>query len=110
MCLGTFTGEALTNVRVSVRGQVHRASLKAGGWLVSILLQTHLWLLCNFQQFGPHFPLSKRRAWGQMMVIRLEVLWFSEGIPLWTVGERDWGGGRPCARLSCESQTEKRSV
>lgn len=47
MGLGTFVGEALTDVRVSVRGQVHRASLKAEGWLVSILLQTHLWLLCN---------------------------------------------------------------
>lgn len=64
----------------------------------------------SLQQFGLHLPLSKRRAWGQMIVIRLEVLWFSEGIPLWTVGDRDWGRCMPCARLSCESQTEKRSV
>lgn len=50
-----------------------------------------------------------------MIVIRLEVLWFSEGIPLWTVGHRDWGRcmpepGFPVSHRLRKGQCEKSSV
>lgn len=67
------SGEAWGAIKTSTGRQVHRASLETVAWLVSILLQTRLWLLGHpLQQPGLHLSFTKMRAWGQMIFIKVQ--------------------------------------
>lgn len=59
--LGAVTGETPRDVKFSGQGQVRRASLKAAGWLVSILLPAHLGLWGNPICNGLPAPSATRR-------------------------------------------------